>query len=59
MQDPIPENIDGQKTVVHTVEHQIQWGYVAIGAAGILLLLIVYKRMESEDSEEEGSDFSL
>jgi hypothetical protein len=39
MEDPLPENISGQKRVIHTVNHDIQWGYVAIGLAVILLAL--------------------
>lgn len=36
MQDPPRENITGQKK--HVFKHEVNWGYVAIGAVVILLL---------------------
>lgn len=37
MEDPLPKNIEGSKRVAHTVEHKVDWGYVAIGLAVIVL----------------------
>lgn len=55
MEDPLPENIDGEKRVVHTVSHQINWGYVA---AAVVVLIVAAKigptlaRSSSRDDEE-------
>lgn len=38
MNDPLPENIEGNKTVEHVVEHRINWGYVAIAAAAVFVV---------------------
>lgn len=35
MNDPLPENITGEKSVSHVVEHRINWGHVALGVAGL------------------------
>lgn len=41
MEDPLPENIQGSKQVkyTHQMNHHIQWGYVALGVAVIVLAL--------------------
>lgn len=41
MQDPLPENIDGQKT--HSVEWQVDVGQVAMGAGLLALAWIAYR----------------
>lgn len=38
MQDPLPENIDGEKVVTHSVEHEINWGYVSVAVMVLVLL---------------------
>lgn len=54
MADPLPENIDGAKTVAysHEVHHRINWGYVAVGVAVIGALLFLRERLD--DKEESG-----
>lgn len=37
MRDPKPENIDGQKVQRHVFEHTVNWGYVALAIAVILV----------------------
>ena len=51
MQDPPAENIAGEKRVAHTVEHRINWGYVALAAAAIGVLL--YLRPSSDDGHPD------
>lgn len=33
MNDPTPENIAGEKKVIHRVNHEVNWSHVAIAAA--------------------------
>lgn len=53
MQDPLAENITGEKRIVHTVEHRINWGYALLGAAGIFGLWVVF----CGDSDPDDDDF--
>jgi hypothetical protein len=55
MADPLPENIDGTKAVTysHEVHHRINWGYVAIGAAVIALVLLARSRL---DEDRDGNE---
>lgn len=55
MQDPMPENIRGEKVARHSFEHQINWGHVVLGGAAILLLLKLGPPIlgDSGDSEED------
>lgn len=39
MEDPLPENITGSKEVQHAVNHEINWGHVALGVAVIVLAM--------------------
>lgn len=55
MQDPKPENIAGQKRVIHRVEHRIDWGYVAAGV-GVLAVAYVLLRLFSGGSGSESAD---
>jgi len=57
MQDPQPENITGTKQVVHRVEHNIHWGYVAAGV-GLLAVAFVLYRLLDLDGEDDESDMS-
>jgi len=52
MQDPAPENITGEKQIVHKVEHRVNWGHVAVGI-GLLTLALVAKRLVSESREDD------
>jgi len=39
MEDPLPENIAGEKRVTHSVNHHINWGYALLGLAGLVTVL--------------------
>lgn len=60
MQDPSPENIVGEKRVIHRVNHQIHWGHVALAVALILLLvqfgppLLEAVGVDTTDEEQQG-----
>jgi len=49
VQDPEAANITGQKRVVHSVEHTINWGYVAVSVAVIIAIWWVAKATSEED----------
>jgi hypothetical protein len=54
MQDPKPENIAGQKRVVHRVEHRIDWGYVVAGVGLVAVAYVMYRLLvEGSESEED------
>jgi len=53
MDDPKPENVVGQKRVVHKVEHRIDWGYVAAGV-GLLALAWIGRKWMRESEGDEG-----
>lgn len=48
MNDPSPENITGQKRVTHSVEHRINWGYVAASVAALIVLWRLSGRRDDE-----------
>ena len=53
--DPVPENITGEKQVVHSVEHSINWGYVALAIVGLAVVVKIgpaLARSSSRDEEE-------
>jgi hypothetical protein len=59
MEDPLPANIEGEKRVVHSVEHRVNWGYVAAAVVALVVLLKVAPALAdrndsagSEESEE-------
>lgn len=51
MDDPLPENIDGTKRVVHSVEHSINWGYVAAAVTVLVVVAIVASRSGSDEPD--------
>lgn len=55
--EPLPENISGEKRVVHRIEHNVQWGHVVLGAAAILLIYVVFDPFSS--SESDGDDTGI
>lgn len=55
MNDPLPENIAGEKRVTHSVEHSINWGHVALGVA-VLALVLYLNSLGSRRSSEETED---
>lgn len=56
MQDPQPENITGEKQVVHSVEHRINWGYVILGVAAIYVTWKARGIFSSSSSSETKDD---
>lgn len=56
MNDPTPENISGEKRVVHSVEHQINWGYVALAVVGLAVVVKIGPALaRSSSRDEEGA----
>ena len=53
--EPLPKNIDGEKRVVHRVEHEIQWAYVAGAAAVIVVGLVLFDPL-GDDLEDDDQD---
>ena len=55
MADPVPENISGEKTVAysHEIHHSVNWGYVVIGVAVILVLGYVWANVDLGDDDEQ------
>lgn len=53
MQDPLPENIEGSKSVQHVVEHRIDWGYVMLAAAAIYVTWRVVGSKSDRDDDSE------
>lgn len=54
MNDPTPENITGEKRVVHSVEHRVNWGYVAVAIVGLVVIVKIgpaLRRSSSRDDE--------
>lgn len=51
MNDPTPENITGEKRVSHVVKHQINWGYVAVAVAALIVLVYVDPLGKNQDSD--------
>lgn len=35
MRDPDPSNISGEKVQRHVFKHEVNWGYVVLGLAGL------------------------
>lgn len=57
---PLPENIDGVVKETHNFEHevghQINWGYVAVGAGLLAVAYILYSPSEvADDSRGDGA----
>jgi len=48
--EPLPENIDGAKTVEysHEIHHRVNWGYLAIGAA-VIVVAYLYQQRQRDD----------
>ncbi len=53
MKDPAPSNISGQKQVVHSVEHQINWGYVALAVVGLALIVKIGPALLGSSSRDD------
>ena len=57
MNDPTPENISGEKRVVHSVEHSINWGYVALAIVGLALITKIGPALARSSSRDEEETF--
>jgi hypothetical protein len=53
MRDPEPSNIEGRKTVSHSVEHSVDWGHVSIGLGLLVLAYVLAKVFRDEDADDE------
>lgn len=58
MADPVPENITGEKSVAysHEIHHRVNWGYVALGVAAILVLAYVWGNVDLGGDADEQAD---
>lgn len=54
MEDPLPENIAGEKVQTHTFEHRVNWGYVAVAVA-VLFVVLYVDPLDRSDDDESGS----
>jgi len=52
VRDPNPSNITGEKVQRHVFKHSINWGYVAIAVAAVVVAL----KLLSETSDDEGKN---
>lgn len=58
--EPNPENVSGEKLEKeiqkHVFEHSVDWGQVALGAAGIAVAYVAYRLLvvESDPKNEDG-----
>lgn len=59
MDDPLPANIEGQKRVVHKVEHEIQWGYIAVGVGLLAVVWLGYRVIGPDDDLPKNESDSL
>ena len=53
MKDPLPENITGEKTVAHTVQHTVRWDYLLIAALAVYAVWKVGEIVTSTGSDSE------
>ena len=53
MNDPTPENITGEKRVVHSVEHSIDWGHVAAAIAVLVVVVKIGPALSRSSSRDE------
>lgn len=53
----LAENVDGKKvhTYSHTVHHEINWGYVAVGVGVLAFVWFFHTRMSQPTQEEDTS----
>lgn len=51
MKDPLPQNISGQKSVSHVVEHRVRWDYLVLGVAAVYAVWKVARALETASSE--------
>jgi Ni/Fe-hydrogenase subunit HybB-like protein len=56
MRDPKPGNISGEKVQQHVFKHSINWGYVALALAVIVVGLKIAPVTSSGDDEDKNQD---
>ena len=56
MEDPLPENIDGSKRVVHTVNHNVNWSHVALAIVALVVLAKIGPVVSSRNDVDEAMD---
>jgi len=59
MDDPQPENIQGSKQVVHKVEHQINWGHVALAVGVLTALYVGHQVLSHRNSVEDENQMEV
>lgn len=57
MADPAPENIDGQKVVSHTFDHQmihqVNWSHVALAVVALIVVYVLFLRGDGAEFEND------
>lgn len=51
--DPAPDNISGEKRVVHSVEHSINWGHLALAIVALVVALKIGPALRRSSQEDE------
>jgi len=59
MNDPLPENIEGSKRVAHSVEHRINWGYVCMAVAGLIVARVLYRALVEDETDPNNQKSGL
>lgn len=58
MRDPDPENITGQKVQRHTFKHEINWGYVSLAIALLVVGWLLVSTFADSDDGDDGEEVS-
>lgn len=56
MRDPSPQNISGEKVQRHVFKHSINWGYVALALAVIVVGWKIAPAASSSDDGDKNQD---
>lgn len=56
MRDPNPDNISGEKVQRHVFKHSINWGYVALAVAVLLLGWKIAPAVTSDGEDEDKNE---
>jgi hypothetical protein len=56
LRDPEPGNIAGEKVERHVFKHQINWGYVVLGLAGLYAVYRLGQLLDGADDEGKNQD---
>lgn len=51
MRDPMPANIEGEKVQRHVFKHEINWGYVAVAVAAVIVVIYVLPGEGNDEKE--------